>query len=195
MDKYITGDVIRTLREKKNMTQEQLAERLFVSSKAVSKWETGKGYPDISLIEPLAGELGISVVELLSGSCITNTNRSSDMYKSRFCVCPVCGNVIASVGEALVMCCGITLPPMEAEEPDEEHRISVEKIEDEYFVSVDHPMTKDHYISFIAAVSDSGIQLSKMYPESNAETRFRTPLVRYIYAYCNRHGLYRVVKK
>ena len=195
MDKYITGDVIRTLREKKNMTQEQLAERLFVSSKAVSKWETGKGYPDISLIEPLAGELGISVVELLSGNCITNTNRSSDMYKSRFCVCPVCGNVIASVGEALVMCCGITLPPMEAEEPDEEHRISVEKIEDEYFVSVDHPMTKDHYISFIAAVSGSGIQLSKMYPESNAETRFRTPLVRYIYAYCNRHGLYRVVKK
>ena len=195
MDKYITGDVIRTLREKKNMTQEQLAERLFVSSKAVSKWETGKGYPDISLIEPLAGELGISVVELLSGNCITNTNRSSDMYKSRFCVCPVCGNVIASVGEALVMCCGITLPPMEAEEPDEEHRISVEKIEDEYFVSVDHPMTKDHYISFIAAVSDSGIQLSKMYPESNAETRFRTSLVRYIYAYCNRHGLYRVVKK
>lgn len=195
MDKYITGDVIRTLREKKNMTQEQLAERLFVSSKAVSKWETGKGYPDISLIEPLAGELGISVVELLSGNCITNTNRSSDMYKSRFCVCPVCGNVIASVGEALVMCCGITLPPMEAEEPDEEHRISVEKIEDEYFVSVDHPMTKDHYISFIAAVSDSGIQLSKMYPESNAETRFRTSRVRYIYAYCNRHGLYRVVKK
>lgn len=195
MDKYITGDVIRTLREKKNMTQEQLAERLFVSSKAVSKWETGKGYPDISLIEPLAGELGISVVELLSGNCITNTNRSSDMYKSRFCVCPVCGNVIASVGEALVMCCGITLPPMEAEEPDEEHRISVEKIEDEYYVSIDHPMTKDHYISFIAAVSDSGIQLSKMYPESNAETRFRTSLVRYIYAYCNRHGLYRVVKK
>ncbi len=195
MDKYITGDVIRTLREKKNMTQEQLAERLFVSSKAVSKWETGKGYPDISLIEPLAGELGISVVELLSGNCITNTNRSSNMYKSRFCVCPVCGNVIASVGEALVMCCGITLPPMEAEEPDEEHRISVEKIEDEYFVSVDHPMTKDHYISFIAAVSDSGIQLSKMYPESNAETRFRTSRVRYIYAYCNRHGLYRVVKK
>ncbi|MBQ1894753.1 MAG: helix-turn-helix domain-containing protein [Clostridiales bacterium] len=195
MDKYITGDVIRTLREKKNMTQEQLAERLFVSSKAVSKWETGKGYPDISLIEPLAGELGISVVELLSGNCITNTNRSSDMYKSRFCVCPVCGNVIASVGEALVMCCGITLPPMEAEEPDEEHRINVEKIEDEYYVSVDHPMTKDHYISFIAAVSDSGIQLSKMYPESNAETRFRTSRVRYIYAYCNRHGLYRVVKK
>ncbi len=195
MDKYITGDVIRTLREKKNMTQEQLAERLFVSSKAVSKWETGKGYPDISLIEPLAGELGISVVELLSGNCITNTNRSSNMYRSRFCVCPVCGNVIASVGEALVMCCGISLPPMEAEESDEEHRISVEKIEDEYFVSVDHPMTKDHYISFIAAVSDSGIQLSKMYPESNAETRFRTSLVRYIYAYCNRHGLYRVVKK
>ena len=63
MDRYVTGDVIRALREKKGMTQEALAQRLFVSAKAVSKWETGKGYPDISLLEPLAAALDISVID------------------------------------------------------------------------------------------------------------------------------------
>ena len=52
MDKYVTGAVIRKLREDKKMTQEELAGKLFVSSKAVSKWETGQGFPDVSLIEP-----------------------------------------------------------------------------------------------------------------------------------------------
>ena len=74
MDKYVTGAVIRKLREDKKMTQEELAGKLFVSSKAVSKWETGQGFPDVSLIEPLAKALGISVIELLSGEDIRNIN-------------------------------------------------------------------------------------------------------------------------
>ena len=67
MDRYITGAVIRKLRESKKLTQEELADKLFVTSKAVSKWETGQGLPDISLLEPLAKALDISVIELLSG--------------------------------------------------------------------------------------------------------------------------------
>ena len=94
MDRYITGAVIRKLRENKHMTQEELAEKVFVSSKAVSKWETGQGFPDISLIEPLAEALGISVIELLSGEDIRNLNRTSKMSRSRFYVCPVCGNIL-----------------------------------------------------------------------------------------------------
>ena len=152
MDKYVTGAVIRKLRENKNMTQEELAEKVFVSSKAVSKWETGQGFPDVSLIEPLAKALGISVIELLSGEDIKNCNRSSNMLRGRFYVCPVCGNVIHATGEAVVSCCGITLPPLDAEECDDEHRINVETIEDEYYATVDHPMTKDHYFLFLAAV-------------------------------------------
>ena len=115
MDRYVTGAAIRRLRERKKMTQEELAEKIFVSGKAVSKWETGQGFPDISLLEPLAGVLGISVIELLSGEDIRNVNRSSDMARSRFYVCPVCGNAICSAGEALVSCCGITLPALEPE--------------------------------------------------------------------------------
>ena len=190
MDKYVTGAVIRKLREDKKMTQEELAGKLFVSSKAVSKWETGQGFPDVSLIEPLAKALGISVIELLSGEDIRNINRASNMNRCKFYVCPVCGNVIESTGEAVVSCCGITLPPQEAEECDEEHQIKVETIEDEYYVTVDHPMSKDHFISIIAAVSGDGIQLKKLYPEGPCEARFRISAVSRIYAYCNHHGLF-----
>ena len=192
MDRYVTGAVIRRLRERKKITQEELADMIHVSGKAVSKWETGQGFPDISLLEPLAKALDISVIELLSGEDITNTNRSFNMAKGRFYVCPVCGNVIAATEETVVSCCGITLPPLEAEPADEEHAIRKEIAEDEFYVSVDHPMTKDHYISFLAAVSDFGVQLVKLYPEGNAEARFKIDRVRKIYAYCNRHGLFRL---
>ena len=190
MDKYITGAVIRKLRESKKITQEELAEKIHVSSKAVSKWETGQGFPDISLLEPLSKALDISVIELLSGEDIRNRNRSSNMAKGKFYVCTVCGNVIQAAGEAVVSCCGITLPPMEPEAADPEHGIRTEIAEDEYYVSVDHPMTREHYISFLAAVSDHGIQLVKLYPEGEAEARFRIDRVQKIYAYCNRHGLF-----
>ncbi|MBQ6150555.1 MAG: helix-turn-helix domain-containing protein [Mogibacterium sp.] len=192
MDRYVTGAVIRKLRENKKMTQEELAEKIFVSSKAVSKWETGQGFPDVSLLEPLADALDISVIELLSGEDIRNLNRSSNMARAKFYVCPVCGNVIQSTGEAVISCCGITLPPLEPESADGQHMIRKEIAEDEYYVTVDHPMTKDHYISFLAALSDQGIQLVKLYPEGPAEARFKISRVRKLYAYCNRHGLFRL---
>ena len=190
MDNYVTGALIKKLREAKHLTQEELADKVCVSDKAISKWETGRGFPDIGLLEPLAKALGISVVELLSGTDITNRNRSSDMKKSKFYVCPVCGNVIQATGEAVMICCGITLPPLEAEIPDSEHLISIEVVEDEYYVTVNHPMTKTHYISFLAAVSDQRIQLEKLYPEGASSTRFKIDGVQRIYAYCNRHGLF-----
>lgn len=190
MDQYVTGETIRTLREKAGYTQVQLAEKICVSDKTVSKWETGKGYPDISLLEPLAEALKVSITELLSGNLITNNNVSANMLRSKFYVCPVCGNIIHSVGESLVQCNGVTLVPEEPAKPDETHNIKVERIEDEYYVSVEHEMTKNHYISFIAAVSDDGIQLKKIYPESAAEARFRIEGVRKFYCYCNRDGLF-----
>ena len=191
MDNYVTGAAIRGLRESKRMTQEELAACIHVSAKAVSKWETGKGFPDVSLLEMLAAALGISVIELLSGCTVHNRNRSANMLRSRLYVCPVCGNVIQAAGEAVVSCCGITLPPLEAEAAEEEHRIRSEVVEDEFFVTVQQPMTKDHYISFLMAVSDQGSQFVKLYPEGNAEARFKINGVKALYAYCNRHGLFR----
>ena len=195
MDNYVTGAVIKKLRENKKMTQEELAEKIFVTSKAVSKWETGKGFPDVGLLESLGKALDVSVIELLSGEDITNLNKSCNMAKGKFYVCPVCGNVIQTSGEAVISCCGITLPPLEAEEPDDKHSLKVETVEDEYYVTMNHPMTKEHYISFLAAFSDDGVQLVKLYPEGNAEARFKISRVRKLYAYCNRHGLFEVDRK
>ena len=190
MDRRVTGEAIRRLRERKKLTQEQLAGKIHVSGKAVSKWETGTGFPDISLIEPLAKALDISVIELLSGKDVRNRNTASNMVRGKFYVCPVCGNVISATGEAVISCCGVTLPPLETPPDDINHQIHTEMVEDELYVTVDHPMKKDHYISFLAAVSDQSLHLVKLYPEGNAEARFSISSARELYAYCTRHGLF-----
>jgi len=195
MDKYITGSMIRRLREEKQMTQEQLADILHVSSKAVSKWETGQGFPDITLLEPIAKALDISMIELLSGQNIHNRNRNSNMLNALVYVCPVCGNGMMVMGEAVISCCGITLPPVQPEDADAEHAINVSIVEDEYYVTVDHPMTRDHFITCFAALSDRGVQFVKLYPEEFAEARFKMSRVKWIYAYCNKHGMFRVSTK
>ena len=192
MNQYVTGAVIRTLREKNKMTQLQLAEKLGVSDRTVSKWETGKGYPDITLLVPIAEAFRISVAELISGNTIHNANVSANMLRSKFYVCPVCGNVIHSMGEAAIHCHGIQLLPLEAETTDEHHMIFIERVEDEYYVRINHSMTKEHYISFVAAVSSDNMQIVKLYPEGNAETRVKLRGVKRIYFYCNRDGLFSI---
>ena len=192
MNEYVTGTTIKKMREQKGMTQAELADTIFVTAKAVSKWETGHGLPDISLLEPLGKALGISIIELLNGNPIQNKNINANMYRVCFYVCPVCGNIIQTTGQVSVSCCGISLPVLQAEDNNSEHMIKIEQIEDEFFVSSGHPMTKNHYLSFLAAVSDYSVQLVKLYPEGNAQAHFKISGVRYIYAYCNRHGLFKI---
>ena len=192
MNQYVTGAVIRELREKKQLTQAELAEKLNVSDKTVSKWETAKGYPDISLLEPIAQVFGVSIAELISGNAVQNGNVSANMLRSKFYVCPVCGNAIHSMGEAVIHCHGVLLTPCQAEETDETHKIFIEKVEDEYYVRIEHDMTKQHFISFIAAVSSDRIQMVKLYPEGNAEARFQINGVKQILFYCNRDGLFSI---
>lgn len=189
MDNYITGATIKRLREEKGITQTQLADKIGVSSKAVSKWETAKGLPDITLIEPLAKALGVSVMELMSGDTVNNKNISANILRSKFYVCPVCGNIIRTTGDTVISCCGIILPPLEAEDVDDAHEITLERVEDEYFVTVRHEMTKTHFISFVAHLTSDRVQFVKFYPEGNAETRLQLRGRGYLYIYCNRHGL------
>ena len=79
MNTYVTGSTIRQLREAKGLTQAELAGTLSVSAKTISKWETAKGLPDISLLEPLAAALGVSVLELMQGEPIINRNRAANL--------------------------------------------------------------------------------------------------------------------
>lgn len=189
MNTYITGATIKAIREAKGITQTQLAEMIGVTGKAVSKWETGKGLPDVSLLQPLATALDTSVMALMTGELVTNQNRSANMLRTKFYVCPVCGNILHAMGDVLVSCCGITLPALEAEPFDEDHALTIEKVEDEHFISIRHDMTKQHYISFLAFVTSDRLQFVKLYPEGNAETRLHLRGRGFLYGYCNRHGL------
>lgn len=191
MNQYVTGVLIRRLREGRNMTQHQLAEKMMVSDKTISKWENGRGYPDITLVEPLADALGVSIIELFSGENVINTNKAFNMLRMKLHVCPVCGNVILSGGEAVISCCGICLPVLEAEPEDEDHSLRIERVEDEYFVTIPHEMSKTHYISFILAAKDDGVEIRKLYPEGNPEARFKIRRTKHLYWYCNRHGLFK----
>ncbi len=192
MANYVIGETVKALREQRGLTQVQLGDILGVSDKTVSKWETCKGLPDITLLEPLSKALGVSMAELFSGNIIVNRNVSGNMLRSKLYVCPVCGNVIHTTGECSVTCCGIELPVLEAETCDELHAINVAKVEDEYFVTMEHPMTKQHYISFIAHVTTDTFELAKLYPEGNAQRRFKMRMPGYLYVYCNKHGLFKM---
>ncbi|MGN1202437.1 MAG: helix-turn-helix domain-containing protein [Eubacterium sp.] len=189
MNTYITGSTVKQLREAKGLTQTELAVQIGVSSKAVSKWETAKGLPDISLIEPLAEALGVSVTELMTGNTVINQNISANMLRSKIYVCPVCGNILYATGDAVISCCGTKLSPLEAEETDNSHKIDIHKVEDEHFITIEHEMTKDHYISFIAFITSDRFQLVKFYPEGNAQTRLQLRGAGFLYIYCNKHGL------
>ena len=192
MSTYITADTIRFLREQRALTQRALADRIGVTDKAVSKGESGRGLPDISLIEPLAEALGVSVAELLTGDVRENVNRAGNMMRSKFYVCPICGNVVHALGEGSFSCCGSQLLPQDAEEPDEGHGLAVTYSDGSWHVALDHPMTKQHYISFIAYVTSGAAHLVKLYPEQVCEARIPAAGSGYVYAYCNQHGLFRV---
>ena len=192
MNTYVTSATIKQLREQRNLTQSELADLIGVSSKTISKWETAKGLPDVSLLQPLAQALNISLIELMNGEHITNKNISANMLRCKFHVCPVCGNIIQSTGNSVISCCGITLPPLEAEEADLDHTVHIQQVEDEHFITIEHPMTKEHYISFVAFVTSDRVQFVKLYPEGNAETRLQLRGFGMLYWYCNHHGLFKM---
>lgn len=187
---YVTGKTIKELREKRKLTQKELAEKICVSDKTISKWETGKGLPDIGIVEELSKALCVSVGELLTGEYRENENRSGNMRKIEFYVCPICGNIIAAVGSGSFSCCGIILPKQDAEECDENHLMKIETVDNEYHVTMNHPMNKTHYVSFLAYVTSDTCEIVKLYPEQEISARFRKKGHGTFYVYCNRHGLY-----
>ena len=206
---YVTGELIKELREKNKMTQKELAALIMVSDKTVSKWETGKGLPDIGIIDDLAHALKISAADLLTGEYRENENVSANMKKIHFYVCPVCGNVITSVGAGSFSCCGIKLLEQEiecGESTDQSdiinskdnadqggilnHWISVETADDDYFVRITHEMSKKHYISFVSYITSDDVEIRKLYPEQEIEVNFRRRGHGVICAYCNRHGMF-----
>lgn len=188
---YVTGKTIKELREKRKITQKELAEKINVSDKAVSKWETGRGLPDIAILDDLAKALGTSITELLTGDLRENENQAGNMKKMHFYVCPICGNIITSVGQGTFSCCGVTMPEQEAEKCDDSHMINIETVDNEYHITINHPMSKSHYVSFVAYVTGDNSEIVKLYPEQDISVRLRKKGHGILYAYCNRHGMFK----
>ncbi|NCB29986.1 MAG: helix-turn-helix domain-containing protein [Clostridia bacterium] len=189
MDSKKAGGLIRTLRLEKNMTQMELAQALHISDKTVSKWERGLGCPDISLLPALSKTLGVPIDKLLSGDLMPNRPDGGNMKKTKFYRCPACGNVLVSTGGAEISCCGRPLSPLQAHKADEAHGFTVEPLEDELYIRFNHPMEKEHFISFVACVNWDKALLARLYPEQGNELRIPFLPGAKIYLCCSEHGL------
>ena len=193
MDQVKIGQLIRTLRTQRGLTQKALAEDIGVGDKAVSKWERGLGCPDVSLLPEISRVLGIGLEALLSGQLDANDQERGNMKKLRFYVCPDCGSLITATAEAGVSCCGRTRPPLKPQKGESEDKLSVEKIDDSWFVASSHPMTKDHYISFVALLTGDTLLLRRLYPEWDLQTRIPCLGHGILLWYCTRHGLFQQI--
>lgn len=170
MDPIKTGQLIRQFRMQLGLTQRELAEMLHVTYKTVSKWETGGGCPDISLLRELSGVLGVSMETLLRGER-TEQEDTGNMKKLRFYVCPDCGNILTSSADAQVHCCGKHLTPLTPKKTEEADFLRMEAADGEWYITSDHAMTKEDYIVFVAFLTDSQLILSRQYPEWSLQVR------------------------
>ena len=190
MDCKKIGKLILELRKDKNMTQKQLADLMNISDKTISKWERGLGCPDISLLPDLAQILGVNVDKILEGEINSNELVGGNMNKIKFYVCPQCNNLVTSTGEIDISCCGKKIEALSATKADDNHKLNIEPVEDELYVTSNHDMKKVHYISFVAYVKGDRVLIVKQYPEWNLQVRFRKQGHGKLYFYCVNHGLY-----
>lgn len=190
MDLSKSGKLLCDLRKAKKMTQKQLADKLGVVPKTVSKWETGNGFPDVSMLLSLADILGVSERVLLYGELISNDKDIGNIKKTKFHVCQNCGSVIEGVGEYQIICCGKPVEPLKSKQQDVEHSIRISEIENEFYIEFNHEMTKEHFIRFVAYVGIDRVLMIRLYPEQDSSVRFPKMYGGKIYYYCNKHGLF-----
>jgi len=192
MDCSKVGNLIYTLRTEKGMTQKALAGAMNISDRTISKWERGAGCPDVSLLKELSDVLGVNIEKILLGDLEPNEKDGGNMKRIKFYVCPVCGNVISGTGRADISCCGRKLNALEARPADPSHGVSVEKVEGDYYITMEHDMEKHHYITFMAYAAYDRVLLMKLYPEQAAQVRFPRSGRGVLYICCSTHGLFSV---
>lgn len=185
-----SGSLIRSLRKAKGITQKDVADILGIQPKTVSKWETGNGFPDVSYISELADVLGVSERILLSGNLKRNAAEAGNMKKTRFFVCPHCKSISQCSGNQQVICCGKPLSPLAACAADSAHLPHISETENDFFIALNHEMTKEHYIAFAAYVTFDRVLTVKLYPEQDSALRFSKMYGGKLYLYCTEHGLF-----
>lgn len=171
MDNRKIGELIFRLRKEKGLTQKQLADRMNISDRTISKWERGYGCPDITLLSELSSLLGVNIENMLDGELAPNDFIGGNMKQAHYFVCPTCNNIALATGNITLSCCGRKLEPLAAKKASEDEKLAISEIDQEWFISSEHPMTKDHYISFIAFGTGDQVQIIKQYPEWSFQAR------------------------
>lgn len=189
MDCEKIGKLIARLRKEKNLTQKNIADALGIQNKTVSKWECGLGCPDLSLWPDLSAILGVDMKQMMEGEITSNKPDSGNIDNVRFYVCPSCGNILVSTGSASIFCCGRKLEYILPADTSIVPEITVEEIDTDYFITFDHPMMKDHYISFVACIKSDTVFLNRLYPEQSPTCRIPITTGGKLYVYCMKHGL------
>lgn len=191
MDCIKTGRLLAKLRKEKGLTQREVADALGISNKTISKWETGLGCPDLSLWPELSAIYGAEISQLMEGEIIPNKPDSGNMLRASFYVCPTCGNILFGKGTASVFCCGRKLEAL-SPSPECPVEITAELSDNDYYITCDHEMTKEHYIAFAALVKSDRVYFVRLYPEQSPS--FRLPAVKgaRLYLYCVKHGLTKI---
>lgn len=189
MDCQKIGSLIYQLRKEKNMTQKELADQLHISDRTISKWERGLGCPDVSLLNELSDIFHIHIETILSGHIDDHYVQGGNMKRIKFYVCPQCGNVMTALRNVNISCCDRKLEALEVHQKDDHHHFDEEDIDGETYISFDHQMTKEHYISFVAQVDYEQVLLVKLYPEQAASLRLPKSRRGQLYCYCYQDGL------
>lgn len=192
MDNEKVGKLIYRLRKEKGLTQKQLADLMYISDRTISKWECAQGCPDISLLGHLSEIFEVNIEKLLAGDLSPAGPDGGNMKRVKFYVCPACGNIMTATGAGELSCCGRKLEPMTAKPADEAHHINVEVVEDDYYLTFDHPMEKDHYLNFFAYLDYDRVTLIRLYPEAGGEVRFPKRGRGKIVFGCSRDGLFKL---
>ena len=190
MDLNKSGKFLCDLRKAKGMTQKQIADKLGILPKTVSKWETGRGFPDVSMLSSLSDILGVSERALLYGNLLKNKTENGNMKKTKFYLCPHCGSIMQGPGECQVVCCGKPLEYLKPEIADDEHPVIVSGIENDFYIEFNHEMTKEHFINFVAYVCTDRVLTIRLYPEQDSAVRFPKMFGGRLYFCCNKHGLF-----
>lgn len=191
MDLEKTGELLSRLRKECGMTQKQVAEKLQISDRTVSKWERGAGLPDVSLLKDISALYDVDIEKILDGNLEEKGVEVGNMKRMKFTRCVHCGNIFWSTGGGEISCCGRKLIPLTAQPMDKMHDVQIEEIDNEYFVTFDHEMTKEHYIVFAALVSWDRATVVRLYPEQSGELRLPRQRRGELYLCCNKDGLFR----
>ena len=190
MDLVKNGELLRRLRKEKNLTQKELAEKLGIVPKTVSKWETAHGFPDVSMLSALADIFGVNERSLLAGYLSENQVETGNPKRTQFYVCPYCGSTFQGIGNSQITCCGKALLPLKANPMDDEHAPTFTEVENDFYVEFSHEMSKAHYIRFVAYVGFDRVLTLPLYPEQDCAVRIPRVYGGKIVYYCNQHGLF-----